>query len=216
MHDLAALTARLEALETERRRTRRWLSAGAVALLLCGGLSTIAPVQGQDAGSVVEATQFVLQTQGGKRKAQLMLGKNDTPNLVLYDDAGKPRTILGLARDGTPTFSMLNAEGEVRVAFGLDGDGSAIALRDANGKKRLGLSCSDDGVPGLIFQDSSDTTRLSLGVSGKGVPNLALQGPGGSKSVILSSVGEHGTPAFLLYDKDGKVDRKLSLIGSSK
>jgi len=77
------------------------------------------------------------------------------------------------------------------------------------------MTCSKKGVPGLIMGDGQDT-RLSLGVSGKGAPSLAMKKPGGDHGIILSTVGDSGTPALLMYGPDGKVDKKLSLIGKSK
>jgi len=214
-----SLLARLEALEAQRdrasRRSRLWGSAALTALLASAGLFLIAPAQGQGQ-NVVKASSFVLTDANGKTRGELKI-KDGGPHLAFFDGNDKPRMLLSLSDKGAATISIQNPEGKVRAVFGFkdDGETSAIALRDADGETRLGMTCSKKGVPGLIMGDGQDT-RLSLGVSGKGAPSLAMKKPGGDHGIILSTVGDSGTPALLMYGPDGKVDKKLSLIGKSK
>jgi hypothetical protein len=197
---------RLERLERECHRLRRqalpWKLAGSLALvgvvvLIIGGSSQ------KKIPKTIEADQYVLRDEAGKRRAVLEVCTQGHTVLSLSDKNEKPRVTLVVAADGSPVMSLDDENGHSRVSFASSKvfGGSVINLADREGKLRLGMAVRDDGgVPTLDLRDKEANRRIILGVKPDGSGTLELHGENESARVRLA-LGRD-LPSLLLFDKD--------------
>lgn len=102
--DLEAVLGRLEKVETENRRLKRW---GLAFLSLIAAVV----VMGQARPSrTLEAEQFVLKDPRARVRATLTI-LGDAPQLNLYDKTGMVRAGLMVGANGAPGLTLYDAAG---------------------------------------------------------------------------------------------------------
>lgn len=113
--DLAALTARLDALEDSVRRARSLALIGAVIALIALVLALVAPTSPRaiDRGVIVVREVQVRGPEGDTR-ATLGVGPDGTPYLAFRHRDGVVRVGMGVPADGLPSLVLLDATGQVR------------------------------------------------------------------------------------------------------
>jgi len=144
------LADRVDRLEAENRRLRRWGGAALVLALAVAALGQSAPH-----GTTVEAQQFVLKDAAGKvRVVQGMIeGASD---LSFFDEKGRNRLSLQVMPDGTPRVSLRHADMKsgAKVLL-LENGQTALQFFDATGQPRLVASLAADGAPFLQLRDET-------------------------------------------------------------
>jgi hypothetical protein len=172
---------RLEALERDNRRLRRYSATAFVGLaVLLGLIVALVWLSGRQGapGTVadqVAARQFVLRDKTGAIRGGWGLGDDGAVRLVLQDPAGRPRVKVSLLQDGTAGLSFADSSGRARAVFALlpDQTGS-VAFADDAGKTRSVLGISADGSANIVFADRAGSTRAGLGVDGAGHSTFTL------------------------------------------
>lgn len=126
--DIRELNDRLEKLEGENKRLKRFAIAG-VALLGVVGLSSMAMSGKFSAASVcktVWAERFVLQDSSGRERGVITAYETGgTPVFSLLDEKGKKAISFGVAETGKAYVEIPGAEGAVRSHFGISPEGHA-------------------------------------------------------------------------------------------
>jgi len=172
---------RLESLERDNRRLRRYSATAFVGLaVLLGLIVALVWLSGRQGapGTVAEqvaARQFVLRDKTGAIRGAWGLGDDGAVRLVLQDPAGRPRVKVSLLQDGTAGLSFADSSGRARAVFALlpDQTGS-VAFADDAGKTRSVLGISADGSANIVFADRAGSTRAGLGVDGAGHSTFTL------------------------------------------
>ena len=172
---------RLEAVEREHRRLRRYSTYAFVGLaILLGFIVAIVWVSGRQGapGTVadqVAARQFVLRDKTGAIRGAWGLGDDGAVRLVLQDPAGRQRVKVSLLQDGTAGLSFADTAGRPRAVFAMLADQTgSLAFADEAGKTRSVLGISADGSANLVFADRAGSTRAGLGVDGAGKSTFTL------------------------------------------
>ena len=113
--DLAALAARLDALEDSVRRARSLALIGAVIALVALVLALVSPTSpsASDRGVIV-AREVQVQGPEGDTRATLGVGPDGTPYLAFRHRDGVVRVGMGVPADGLPSLVLLDATGQVR------------------------------------------------------------------------------------------------------
>jgi hypothetical protein len=172
---------RLEALERENRRLRRYSTYAFMGLaILLGLIVALVWISGRQGapGTVadqVAARQFILRDKTGAIRGAWGMGDDGAVRLALQDQAGRPRVKVSLLQDGTAGLSFADSAGHPRAVFALlpDQTGS-VAFADEAGRTRSVLGISADGSANIVFADRSGSTRAGLGVDEAGRSTFTL------------------------------------------
>jgi hypothetical protein len=177
----AGLSHRLDALEREHRRLRRFnnflLLGVAVLLGLAVAFAVISSRYGMPGtvGDLVSARQYVLRGRDGAVRGLWGTEKDGAVRLVLQDGKARPRVKLNLLADGSSGLSYADSVGHLLAVFALLPDHSgSLVFADGSGTTRLVLGVSPDGAANVVFADRTGATRAGLGVDGKGGGSLTL------------------------------------------
>ena len=203
---------RLDDMEQELRRVKRWNLCLLVGAVTCLGVGFIVwalgseppPTQAARAGMIVtgakeiRARKFVLEDDSGKVRASLLTDK-DGPMLSLYDENSETRAILAADKDG-PMLSLYDEKGKPRVGLFADKNGPCLRLYDKDGKSRVGLTALKDG-PALVLVDENGKFRVGLIVNKDG-PSLMLLDENAKARAWLTAFKDG--PSLILSDKNGK------------
>ena len=188
---------RLEALERENRRLRRYSTYAFMGLaILLGLIVALVWMSGRQGapGTVadqVAARQFVLRDKTGAIRGVWGLGEDGAVRLALQDQAARPRVKVSLLQDGTAGLSFADSAGHPRAVFALlpDQTGS-VAFADEAGRTRSVLGISADGSANIVFADRSGSTRAGLGVDEAGHSTFTLADRmSDSQAPVTESVG---------------------------
>jgi len=166
-HELQAILARIEALEKENRRLKRW---GLVALVLATALGAIFATQ--LAPEKITAREFEVVDSSGKTRAQMGLMSGE-PGIILYDGQGEQRVELGMLfresgrtlRESNPGISFTDPRGNALLGMGLTSSGSSwVVLSDQQGfRMNLGTTQTINPATG----ETRETSAASLVMFGK-------------------------------------------------
>jgi hypothetical protein len=180
-----ALLGRLDALERENRRLRRYGTMMVVAIAVILGVTAAMVLFSGRFGpgataEVVAAKQFVLRGADGTVRGVWGTERDGTLRFALQDTKGRPRAKLTLLNDGSSGFTFVDSAGHSRVVFALLPDLSAsLVFADGAGKTRSVLGISPGGDPTLVFADRDGATRAGLGVDQRGAGTFTLVDRGG-------------------------------------
>ena len=170
--------ARLEALERDNRRLRRYSTMTLIALAVVFGITVATVLFSGRFGPVAEviaAHQFVLRGADGTVRGVWGTEPDGTLRLALQDTKGRPRTKLTLLNDGSSGFSYVDSAGHPRLVVALLPDQAAsIVLADAAGRTRSVLGISPGGDASLVFADRDGATRAGLGIDERGAGSFTL------------------------------------------
>jgi hypothetical protein len=177
----AALSRRLEEVEREYRRLRRFnvILLAIVAIILGLGTALIAVssrygVPGTVA-DIVAARQFVLRASDGTVRGVWGTDKSGALRLVMQDAKGRARTKLNLLSDGSSGLTFSDSAGRARAVFAfLPDESTSLVLADETGKSRVVLGISSEGSATVVFADRAGATRAGLGVDRNGSGSFTL------------------------------------------
>jgi hypothetical protein len=176
-----AIHSRLEELERESRRLRRYTVSLLIGLAVLLGLGVAFAVVSAQYGvpgtvaDIVAARQFVLRGQGGAVRGLWGSEADGSIRFVLQDAKGRPRVKLNLLSDGSAGLSLADSAGYPHAVFALLPDNSgSLAFADGSGITRSVVGVSSDGQATLVFADRKGATRASLGVDGQGEGALQI------------------------------------------
>ena len=187
---------RLEQLERDNRRLRRYTTTMLVVVAMVLGLGVALvwySVRSGLPGSPmsVSARQFVLRDASGATRGAWGLGDDGAVRFVLNDGEGRQRVRLSLLRDGSAGLSFADSADRKLAVFGLLPDYTTnLALTDPAGIPRAVLGVSPNGSSNLVFADRSGSTRAGLGVDSRGLGTftLAESEGGGAREELLDTL----------------------------
>lgn len=144
-------------------------------MLALGGAMTMGQ---QDATTkVIEAQEFRVVDEEGRKLAMLGFDPPGGSNLVFFDTRGKPRAALGIhigdkegALDGVTSALYLSGGTDLPgIMIGVEGGYRQIMMNDLQGNRRLSLRVRDFGPPGAVntelkIEDEDGTDVVMLGV----------------------------------------------------
>lgn len=174
------LMQRMDRLERENRRLKRYSGMMVVACAILLGLSgAMVFFSGRfslpGAGQVVAARQFVLQGDGGATRGAWGIDKDGAVRLSLSDAQGRQRVRVSLLQDGSAGISLSDSADRKLAVFGvLPDQNTTLALTDRSGTPRAVLGVSSDGSSNLVFADRTGATRSGIGVDSRGVGTFSL------------------------------------------
>jgi hypothetical protein len=198
-HELRAegrIVNRLEQLERDNRRLRRYTTSMLVVVAMMLGLGAALIWYSVRSGlpgspSTVSARQFVLRDSDGTTRGAWGLGDDGAVRFVLNDGEGRQRVRLSLLRDGSAGLSFADSADRKLAVFGLLPDYTTnLALTDPAGIPRAVLGVSPNGSSNLVFADRSGSTRAGLGVDSRGLGTftLAEREGGGAREELLDTL----------------------------
>lgn len=171
----AALSRRLEEVEREYRRLRRFnvilLAIVAIILGLGTALVTVSSRYGVPGtvADIVAARQFVLRASDGTVRGVWGIDKDGALRLVLQDAKARPRAKLNLLADGSSGLTFSDSAGRARAVFAfLPDESTSLVLADETGKSRVVLGITNEGSANVVFADRAGATRAGLGVDRNG------------------------------------------------
>jgi hypothetical protein len=205
----AAIGHRLDALERDNRRLRRYgvtmlvvlagfLGVGASLLYFSGAYGLPGSPQ------MVAARQFLLRDARGTIRGTWGTAEDGSVRLALSDDRGRQRIRLSLLEDGSAGLTFADTADRKLAVLGLLPDQTTtLALTDPAGVPRMVLGVAANGSSNLVFADHSGTTRAGLGVDSRGLGTFTLEErPGGAAapeelldSLVAGQTDSVGPPA---------------------
>jgi hypothetical protein len=192
----AAIGHRLDALERDNRRLRRYavtmlvvlagfLGVGASLLYFSGAYGLPGSPQ------MVAARQFLLRDAHGTIRGTWGTDEDGSVRLTLRDEQGRQRIRLSLLEDGSAGLTFADTADRKLAVLGLLPDHtSTLALTDPAGVPRMVLGVAANGSSNLVFADHSGTTRAGLGVDSRGLGTftLAERSGGAAQEELLDSL----------------------------
>jgi hypothetical protein len=198
-HELRAegrIVNRLEQLERDNRRLRRYTTVMLIVVAMVLGLGTALlwySVRSGLPGSpqIVSARQFVLRDANGRVRGAWGLDDSGAVRLTLSDEAERQRVRLSLLQDGSAGLSFADSADRKLAVLGLLPDNTTnLALTDPAGVPRAVLGVASDGSSNLVFADREGATRAGLGVDSRGLGtfDLAERDEGGAREEPLDTL----------------------------
>ena len=131
---MAELERRVEALERENRRWKRFVFAAVLAG--CVGPLLMGQAKEHDKGTeeVVRARRFEAVDAEGKLRATLAVAADGAPALRLNGPDGKTRAELRVTENGWAALVLRDDDGKPRAVVNVNAGLPAVVLRDHDGK----------------------------------------------------------------------------------
>lgn len=190
----AELVSRLERLERDNRRLRRFVFAAAVLVAALAAIYATQPVP-----QVVRAHSFEVIDNSGKVRAKMAVQPNGESFIQVNNEQEHPRAALVASASGVTTIGIFDAQGQAVASLGTDAvSGSGIiSANDAGGHTRVALIAEDShGGCDLWLLGANGNKRADLTVSSSGSPAIILSDTHGfrmdlgSTSTVTPATGE--------------------------
>lgn len=203
----SSILHRLEHLERDNRRLRRYAATMLVVVAMVLGLGAALIYYSVRSGlpgspHSVSARQYVLRDAKGEVRGAWGLGEDGAVRFVLSDASGRQRVRLSLLQDGSAGLSFADSADRKLAVLGLLPDHTTnLALTDPAGIPRAVLGVAPNGSSTLVFADQSGSTRAGLGVDSRGLGTftLAERTGGGVPELMLDTLqaeqGDSAEPA---------------------
>jgi hypothetical protein len=193
---ISAILTRLEELERENRRLRRFGTMMLVGLAMILGLgAALVFFSGRfglpGSAQTVSAQQFMIRDRDGNVRGVWGTGEDGTVRLALSDPEGRQRVRLSLLDDGSAGISLADSADRKLAVLGLLSDNTTtLALTDPAGIPRAVLGVSANGSSNLVFADRLGATKAGLGVDirGLGTFTLSERGEGAVREELLDTL----------------------------
>ncbi len=168
--EVQALRARLQQLERRLAvLSAAWILT-VVGVLLLGPWTPRAATQPQ----VVRTTGIEIVDGSGRVRATLD-AVNRKPSLWLYGDDGRRRAGLVVGTGDAPELVLADAQGRPRINLRTGFERAAeIRITDSRGRPRIGVWIGYDDEPGIWLLDELARPRIGMKVLTGGVPRLWL------------------------------------------
>jgi hypothetical protein len=176
----AALGHRLDELERDNRRLKRYTNTMLVVIALVLGLGAALVFYSGKVGlpgspQTVSAQQFVLRDGKGTIRGAWGVGDDGAVRIALSDGRGRQRVRLSLLDDGSAGLSFADTADRKLAVLGLLPDHTtSMVLTDPGGIPRVVLGVQANGSSNIVFADQSGSTRAGLGVDTRGVGSFTL------------------------------------------
>jgi hypothetical protein len=176
----AALGHRLDELERDNRRLKRYTTTMLVVVALVLGLGAALVFYSGKVGLpgsplTVSAQQFVLRDSKGTIRGGWGVTDDGSVRMALSDEHGRQRVRLSLLEDGSAGLSFADTADRKLAVLGLLPDHTTtLVLTDQGGIPRVVLGVQANGSSNLVFADQSGSTRAGLGVDTKGFGTFTL------------------------------------------
>jgi hypothetical protein len=192
----AAIGHRLDDLERDNRRLRRYTTSMLVGIAMLLGVSGVLLYFYGGPGlpgsaQIISGRQFVLRDAAGKVRGVWGTAKDGSVRLALSDPRGHQRVRLSLLEDGSAGLIFADTADRKLAVLGLLSDNTTtLALTDASGVPRAVLGVAANGSSNLVFADAVGATRAGLGVDvrGLGTFTLADRSGGAAQEELLDSL----------------------------
>jgi len=129
---LDVLNARLERLEQENRRLKKWGGIAAASLGLLGLFGFAAPV----VCDIVSGERLVVRDEMGRQRFGLDAYHTQAPAISLHDASGRARARLAIDEKGDLTMSFFDERGGAKASYLFAADGSPKAEEPKTGDKK--------------------------------------------------------------------------------
>jgi hypothetical protein len=190
------IARRLDELERDNRRLRRYTTTMLVVTAMVLGLGTALiwySVRSGLPGSpiTVSARQFVLRDAQGNARGAWGLDQDGAVRLTLSDPNEQQRVRLSLLQDGSAGLSFSDSADRKLAVLGLLPDHTTnLALTDPAGIPRAVLGVASDGSSNLVFADRAGATRAGLGVDSRGIGTFSVsdRSGGGEREELLDTL----------------------------
>jgi hypothetical protein len=115
---------------------------------------------------MIAPDHMLLADKAGQIRAQLSLGSEGEPSLVLYGNDGRTELGLSVLAKNEPRLRLVDKDGRGRVMLALlqDGSGGVFLSDPPKGKLRVALATNSNNAPTLTFFDPTGQRRIVLGV----------------------------------------------------
>lgn len=192
----AALGHRLDELERDNRRLKRYTTTMLVVIALVLGLGAALVFYSGKVGLpgsplTVSAQQFVLRDTKGTIRGAWGVTDDGAVRIALSDDKGRQRVRLSLLEDGSAGLSFADTADRKLAVLGLLPDHTtSLVLTDQGGIPRMVLGVQGNGSSNIVFADQSGSTRAGLGVDTKGFGTFTMadQNTGSQPEQLLDTL----------------------------
>ncbi len=128
------LFSRIEKLENENRRLRRWGGGLLGATLLVGVLGAAAPA----VCKTVWAERLVLRDSGGRDRLLMDAYGSATPSITMKDERGK--SVVSLSWKDGVLLDILDGKGRKSASVKIDRDGKTSVVREEKEGDLVGMA----------------------------------------------------------------------------
>ena len=176
----AALGHRLDELERDNRRLKRYTTTMLVIIALVLGLGAALVFYSGKAGlpgspQTVSAQQYILRDSKGTIRGAWGVTDDGSVRIALSDGHGRQRVRLSLLDDGSAGLSFADTADRKLAVLGLLPDHTtSLVLTDPGGIPRMVLGVQGNGSSNIVFADQSGSTRAGLGVDTKGFGTFTM------------------------------------------
>jgi hypothetical protein len=176
-------TTRLEALEGQRRQL--WLSLSIAVFVFCAvlvGSGFMRPSR------KVEVEQLILRDRAGQIRAQLGLGSDGSPELVMLDRQGQPQVTLHGSPNSTSGLEFRH-HGQTRISLWTGEDGGAgVSLNDQGNRGASSMYLLQDGSAGIGL--SSGGVSVEMAAQSDGAGGVVASNPEGEELARWGAIPE--------------------------
>jgi len=165
---------------------------------------------GKGVAESINARNFALFDQAGKRRAVLSVSPRGLAGFDFYDNAGVSRVQLGVLPDGTSIFGFSDKDGKPVTVLNTSaqGDLAVLAFLNPNGTTRVERGVKK-GEPALVLDDHNGNRLMRIEVR-QDQPAVALyDGQGVWRSLL--TLNSDGTPEFGFADQNARPRAMLGL-----
>lgn len=161
----AEIASRLERLERENQRLKRFGGAAVVILVSLAAIYATQPI-----AQVIRAHAFEVMDNSGKVRVKLSVLPDGDSAIDIRDARGTERAWMGLKASNGPTIGLADAQGYPRAIMNVSSAGFAtISLTDQEHNVRTFV-----GDSGVAFYDSKGDQRVQMGINQADVPFISL------------------------------------------
>ncbi|MEO7473864.1 MAG: hypothetical protein ABIY46_00845 [Gemmatimonadales bacterium] len=173
------LLARIEQVERENRRLRRFGIATLVGMAIMLGITLAVFVYSGSFGvgvpENIAARQFTIRDGKGTSRGTWGVAPDGTVRFVLSDLSGRPRVRMSLLPDGSSGVSLADSTDRKLLVIGaLPDQSTSFVMSDRAGVPRAVLGMSGNGSANLVFADREGATKAGLGVDVRGLGSFTL------------------------------------------
>lgn len=194
--------------EPIRKPRRTYLRIGALALplsalsaWLCLYQPSTAHTSDSPVSREVRAQRYVVVDEGGNERAEFGVLPDGSARLIVWNKSKEFAASVGVDDFGMPHLAFGRPDRPPLVDIGiLDKRSPVLIMRDARGKRRLGIVVTDVGTVSVGVYDKRGRNRCNLFMDNDGRPTLTLSDDKGTIRARLM-IDTDGSSALDLFDR---------------
>ena len=129
--EIQTLTARLEQLEVQNRRLKRWGLVAGGALCTLAMFGAAAPLC-----DIVTGERLVIRDSSGRARVGIDAYHTETPGLTMHDKSGRERAKLSIDEKGDATLSFTDEKGAAKASYLFAANGAPKADQPKTGEDK--------------------------------------------------------------------------------